>query len=169
MDCLKVILRYAPNPLPIPPYHQPLGPRSIRLRQGEVEAQGKPPHPGAGAAVGGTTGWRIGLLAWHDALPAQDQAHPFQDPRAAVDRPVGGRIGADGEAGASVKRRQECSPLAVQEMADRVRHDGKGRESCPLVLFSSLVPCVGMPKTDWVGRAGPADMGEGRLPCAAGH
>jgi hypothetical protein len=35
-----------------------------------------------------------------------------------------------------------------------VRHDGKGRERCPLVLLSSLVPCAGTPKTDRVGRAG---------------
>ena len=104
---------HASHPPPIPPPHQPLGLRPLRCGQGEVEAQGKPPHPGAGAAVGGAPGRGSGLLVGHDALPAQDQAHPFHDPRAAVDRPVGGRIGADGEAGVSVKRRQECSPLAV--------------------------------------------------------
>ena len=46
------------------------------------------------------------------------------------------------------------------------RDDGKGRERCPLVQFPFLVPCVGTPKTDWVGRAGLCwhDMAEKRKP-----
>ena len=67
--------------------------------------------------MGGAPGRGSGLLDGHDALPAQDQAHPFHDSCAAVDGPLGGRIGADGEAGVSVKRRRGGSPLAVREIA----------------------------------------------------
>ena len=49
--------------------------------------------------MGGALGRRTGLLAWHDALPAQDQAQPFHDPRAAVDGSLGRRLGAVGKAG----------------------------------------------------------------------
>ena len=117
MDCFEVISRYASNPSPIPHPHQPLWPCPLWRGQGEVEAHGKPSHPGVGVAVGGAPGRGSGLLDGHDALPAQDQARTFHDPRAAVDRPVGGRIGADGEAGVSVKRRRGGSPLAVREIA----------------------------------------------------
>ena len=47
--------------------------------------------------MGGAPGWWTGLLDGHDALPAQDQAHPFHDPRAAVDGPLGRRLGTAGE------------------------------------------------------------------------
>lgn len=67
------------------------------MGQGEVEGRGAP-HPGAGAAVGGAPGRGRGLLDGHDALSAQDQARPFHDPRAAVDGPLGRRLGAIGEA-----------------------------------------------------------------------
>ena len=35
-------------------------------------------------------------------------------------------------------------------------------------LHSRREPLMGLPKLDWVGRAGQADMGKGRPPCAAG-
>ena len=53
------------------------------------------------------------------------------------------------------------------------RDDGKGG-SVPLRMevIATDAKCgnasVGTPKTDRVGRAGLADMGEGRLPCAVG-
>ena len=60
------------------------------------------------------------------------------------------------------KRRQERIPRAY-EIAGRLipqrrnRDDGKERERCPLLVqFPFLVPCVGTPKTDWVGRGGRA-------------
>ena len=34
--------------------------------------------------------------------------------------------------------------------------------------FKEKFSCVGTPNFVWVGRGGPADMGEGRLPCAVG-
>ena len=43
--------------------------------------------------MGGALGRGRGLLDWHDALPAQDQARPFHGPRAALDGPLGGRDG----------------------------------------------------------------------------
>lgn len=89
--------RYASNPPPIPSPHQPRGFCPLWRGQGEVETQGKPSHPGTDSAVGGAPGWGAGLLDGHDALSSQDQAHPFQDPRAAVDGPLGGRIGPAGK------------------------------------------------------------------------
>ena len=68
------------------------------MRQGEVEGRGSP-HPGAGAAVGGAPGRGTGLLARHDALPAQDQAQPFHDSRAVVDGTMGCRLGTAAKAG----------------------------------------------------------------------
>lgn len=88
---------HAPNPPPVSPPHQSLGLRPLRRGQGEVEAQGKPSHPGAGAAVGGAPGRGSGLLDGHDALPAQDQAQPFHGPRAALDGPLGRRLGPAGK------------------------------------------------------------------------
>lgn len=104
------ISQYAPNPHPIPDPHQPCGFCPLWRGQGEVEAQGEPPHPGACAAVGGAPGWGSGLLARYDALPAQDQARPFQGPCAAVDRPLGGRIGIAGKAGVSADCRGTLPP-----------------------------------------------------------
>ena len=104
-----MILRYAPNPHFIPHPHQPRGLCPVRLRQGEVEAQGEPPHPGTDAAVDGTFGWRIGLLDRHDALSSQDKAHSFQDSRATMDGPLGGRLGAAGKAGAKYLLRTPCA------------------------------------------------------------
>ena len=49
--------------------------------------------------MGGTFRWGSGLLARHDALSAQDQAQPFHDPRAAVDGPMGCRLGTAAKAG----------------------------------------------------------------------
>ena len=49
--------------------------------------------------MGGTFRWGSGLLARHDALSAQDQAHPFHDSRAAVDGPMGCRLGTAAKAG----------------------------------------------------------------------
>ncbi len=83
---------------PILLLYQPLGLRPLRRGQGEIEGQ-EPPHPGAGAAVGGAPGRGSGLLDGHDALPAQDQARPFHGPRAALDGPLGRRFGAVGKAG----------------------------------------------------------------------
>ncbi len=94
-----MISRYASNPSPIPHPHQPLWPCPLWRGQGEVEAQGKPPHSGAGAAVGGTPGRGSGLLDGHDALSTQDQAHPFHDPRADVDGPLGRCLGTAVKAG----------------------------------------------------------------------
>ena len=37
----------------------------------------------------------------------------------------------------------------------------RGKGVSVVMLFSVLVPCAGTPKTDRVGRACPADMGEG--------
>ncbi len=60
--------------------------------------------------MGGAPGWGSGLLARHDALPAQDQACPIQGPCAAVDRPVDRRLGAAGKAGVSADCRGTLLP-----------------------------------------------------------
>lgn len=49
--------------------------------------------------MGGAPGRGRGLLDGHDARPAQDQARPFHGPRAAMDGPLGSRLGAAGKAG----------------------------------------------------------------------
>ena len=46
----------------------------------------------------GAPGRGSGLLDGHDALPTQDQAQAFHDPRAAVDGPMDRCIGAAGQA-----------------------------------------------------------------------
>ena len=114
---------HASNPSPIPHPHQPLWPCPLWRGQGEVEAQGKPPHPGAGAAVDGAPGWGTELLVGHDALPAQDQACTIHGASAALDSAMGGRCGAAGKV--QVKRF-----LAAQEI-DYVESsicDGKDRK-----------------------------------------
>ena len=47
--------------------------------------------------MGGTFRWGSGLLARHDALPAQDQARTFHGPRAALDGPLGRCPGVAGK------------------------------------------------------------------------
>ena len=47
--------------------------------------------------MGGAPGRGSGLLDGHDALPAQDQAQPFHDSRAAMDGPLGRHLGAAGK------------------------------------------------------------------------
>ena len=66
------------------------------MGQGEVEGQ-RLPRPRVGAVVDGAPGRGRGLLDGHDALPAQDQARPFHGPRAAVDGPLGRRLGPAGK------------------------------------------------------------------------
>ena len=44
----------------------------------------------------------------------------------------------------------------------------KGGALSVAVLFLVFMPCAGMPKPNWVGRVGSADMGEGRPPSAVG-
>ena len=90
--------------------------------------------------MGGTFRWGSGLLARHDALSAQDQAHPFHDSRAAVDVPMGCRLGTAAKAGVrcaefigGLRQRLQgkcCWPPLVTRYLDRFvpRDDAKRRQ-----------------------------------------
>ena len=110
------------------------------MGQGEVEAQGDPSHPGTGAAVGSALGWGSGLLDGHDALPTQDQAQPFHDPRAAVDGPLGRRLSATAKAGLRSPIRTPWTGTPNHDWVGRAGHGRHGGEAPAL--------CVG---TDDVG------------------